>query len=172
VSSADPQDGILGSTALRGEVDTNIALYSESAHRIIAAETRIGRAIPPTIIKAQLIESSGADVVRNFILDVPFDDWKSEQTSKGERKRKATYEERIITYLSHRNGESATQQLILEEVEGKTVHLLAAIQKLKDGDTVTVSGKKHSATEPLTITLNRDALGFHDFMARYNTEKE
>jgi hypothetical protein len=72
VKTDDPFDSLLGSTALRGEPDTSIALYKEDRQPLIATETRIGRNIEPTILNAELVNSAGAHVVKDFSLAQPF----------------------------------------------------------------------------------------------------
>lgn len=170
VKSEDVFDGLLGSTALRGEPDTSVAIYGEGSQRVIATETRVGRNIPPTLLKAQVVESAGAHVVREFSLDVPLSDWKAEQTGKTERRRKLSYEERVIAYLTGRNNGFASQELLLEEVEGKRASLLEAIQQLKKAGVVEITGTSHSPADPLTLSLNRDSLRMNDFINRFNTE--
>jgi hypothetical protein len=54
VQTDDPFDSLLGSTALRGEPDTNIALYKEAGQHVIVSETRMGRHIAPTILRAEV----------------------------------------------------------------------------------------------------------------------
>jgi AAA domain len=52
VYTDDPFSMLLGSTALRGEPDTNIVLYKEGNQRIIATEGRVVKNIPPTFLEA------------------------------------------------------------------------------------------------------------------------
>lgn len=172
VRTEDPFDALLGSTALRGEPDTNIAMYGEGGQRIIATETRIGRSIPPTLLKAELVESAGANVIRDFSLDVPLSDWQQSRAEKSERKRKMSHEERIIRYLQSRDNLTATQALTLDEVEGKDTYKLAAIQTLMDAGVIMVTGKKQSPTDPLTLHLNQGSLRIHDFVNRFDGRTE
>lgn len=167
VKTDDPFDALLGSTALRGEPDTSIALFQEGGDRLIATETRMGRIIPHTVLNAQLVTSGGADLVQSFSLGEVFEQRKAAKKEKTQRKRKQSYEERIVTYLSSRNNEAATQMLVLEEVEGKTERLLEAIQNLAAEKVVTITGAKHSPTDPLTLRLNRDSLRRYDFTNRF-----
>jgi hypothetical protein len=167
VRTDDPFDSLLGSTALRGEPDTSIALFQESGDRVIATETRMGRTIPQTVLHAQLVASAGADVVQSFSLGEGLEQRKAAQKDRTQRKRKQSYEERIVTYLSSRNNESATQMLVLEEVEGKTERLLEAIQNLAAAKVLTITGAKRSPTDPLTLRLDRDSLRMYDFTTRY-----
>lgn len=171
VKSEDVFDGLLGSTALRGEPDTSIAIFGEGSQRVIATETRIGRNIPNTLLKAQLVESAGAHVVKEFSLDVPFDDWKAEQAGKTERKRRLSHEERIVDYLTE-HGDFAPQEVLLEGVEGKRKLLLEAIQRLKTAGVIEITGKSHSKVDPLRLCLNRNSLRVNDFINRFNTEDQ
>lgn len=164
VKTDDPFDSLLGSTALRGEPDTSIALFQDDGERVIATETRIGRAIPHTMLRAQLVTSAGADVVQSFSLGENLEERKANQKERAQRKRKQSYEERIITYLSSRSSETATQMLVLEEVEGKEERLLDAIKTLTTDNVVTITG-----TKPRTLKLNRDSLKLYDFSRRFDT---
>jgi hypothetical protein len=168
IKTDDPFDGLLGSTALRGEPDTNLAIYGEGGQRVLSTETRIGRNIPPTLLRADLAESAGANVVSNFSLDMPWSDWQKAQMDKSEHKRKLSHEERIITYLQNRVNLTATQSLTLDEVEGKNTYKLAAIQTLIEAGVVIVTGKKQSPTDPLTLQLNQSSLRLHDFINRFD----
>lgn len=168
----DPFDGLLGSTALRAEPDTNLVIYGEGGQRIFASETRIGRNIPPTLLHAELVESAGANVVSDFRLDVPLVDWQRNQKDRTELKRKASHEERIITYLQSRDNLSATKVLTLDEVEGKDTYKLAAIDALAEAGVITITGKRQSATDPLTLKLNPDSLRIHDFIYKFDGRTE
>lgn len=167
VRTEDPFDGLLGSTALRGEPDTNIAIYGEDGQRVVATETRIGRNIAPTLLKAQLVESAGADVVKNFSLDVLLSEAQQKRAEKTETKRKLSHQERIIAYLSAIPTEMARQSILLDEVEGKNAHKLLAIQNLIDAGVLKVTGKKQSPADPLTLHLNRQALPMLDFINNF-----
>jgi hypothetical protein len=161
VKTDDPFDSLLGSTALRGEPDTNIAIYRESGQHIITAETRIGKNIPPTILNAELMESEGADVVKEFYLGDPFNEWKTEKTEKSEKKQKIDYEERVIEYLRSCEDNSAPQEQVLKEVGGKRKRSFDSIKRLTDESVLTITGVRHSPTNPLTLTLNVDTLGVY-----------
>ena len=106
--TADVFDGLLGSTALRGEPDTTIAIYEDNRQRVVATETRVGRSLPPTLIKAEITDIAGANVVSNFRLDVTFADWQQMQSDKVDLKREATHEERIIAHLQGQQDLSDT----------------------------------------------------------------
>lgn len=86
----DPFDSLLGSTALRGETDTNIAIYQQDGQKVIATETRIGKNTSPTSLRADVVESEGADVVKGFVLDCLFDKWERR------RRRNATIGNRAV----------------------------------------------------------------------------
>lgn len=167
IKTDDPFDSLLGSTALRGEPDTIIALYDDVGQRLIATETRIGRSIPPTLLQASIVESAGAEVVGEFNLGIPFADWKRSNTQKSERQRKVTHEERIVGYLQGRHDNSAPYSEILEDVPGKTARKIEAIQHLIQNDVVTATGTKQSKANPLVLHLNETKLGFNDFLNRF-----
>ncbi|MGC1298880.1 MAG: hypothetical protein WA869_27970, partial [Alloacidobacterium sp.] len=167
IKTEDPFDGLLGSTALRGEPDTNLAIYGEGGHRIIATETRIGRNIPPTLLQAELVESAGADVVKEFSLGVLLSDAEKAKRDKSERKEKMSYEDRITAYLQDRPNLTAPQQLMLDEVEGRNEHKHKAIKALIEDGVLTVTGKKQSPTDPLTLRLNPELLQMHKLMNKF-----
>lgn len=154
IKTDDPFDGLLGSTALRGEPDTNIAIYGEGSLKILAAETRIGRNIPPTILHAELEESAGADVVKNISLSKPLAEWQGEQEEKSDLKRKETHEERIISFLQDCPDHIATREETLKAVKGRREIKIAAIQKMEATGMLIMTGVEHSPTNPLTLHLN------------------
>jgi hypothetical protein len=160
-------DSMLGSSALRGEFDSNLAIYAESGKRLITAECRMGRPLAPTILDAVVVTSEGCDVVKDFSLGDDFSKWSSDQKSRAETKRKASMEERIIAYLSAQPDERAEYKFVLENVEGKAAKKIeAAANLIKDG-VLKESGVKGSPTDPYTVTLDRDALQMHDFQNRF-----
>lgn len=167
LTTSDPFDSLLGSTALRGATDTNFALYEENRQRIIATETRIGRSIPPTILQAVKVTNAGADVVKDFSLDKSLEEWKSKQVEKAEVKRQVSHEARIIEYLQTIESGTAPQQAVLAEVEGKRVYKIAAIEALKAAGVVTISGVKQSPTNPLTLHLNKESVAMHKFIGLF-----
>ena len=60
---------MLGSTAFRAESATNIALFEQDGRRYIAAETRIGKHIPSTVIDARVVQLDvdiAADYVKGY----------------------------------------------------------------------------------------------------------
>ncbi len=153
IRTDDIFDSLLGSTALRGEPDTSLALYSEGGHRIIATETRIGRNIPPTILNASLEPFAGANVLTGLTLAQPFSEWSSLQNQKKGKVRDRTYEDGIIEFLSQCEGNWAFQELTLAGVKGRRENKLAAIDRLKDVGLVRVTGEKQSPKNPLKLHL-------------------
>jgi hypothetical protein len=162
----DPFDSMLGSSALRGEFDTNAAIFRDGNDRLFVTESRMGKALQPSILNAELIEMDDSDVVRNFSLGRPLDEVRSEQRERGERKRKLSHEDRIITYLSHRPNESAIYGMVIEEVEGNDQRLIEALTALIEGGVLKASGTKGSPTNPYTVALDRTALKMRDFINR------
>jgi hypothetical protein len=165
----DPFDAFLGSSALRAEADTNIVIFQQAGQKVLTTETRIGKSIPPTILDATLVESEGADVVKDFRLDGLFDEWKKEKTEKREQKQKVSYESRIIEYLKACDN-TAPQEQVLAKVQGKRESLLDAIKRLKDESVLSVTGVQRSPTNPLTLTLNPRQLSMY-YMSRGNFQK-
>jgi hypothetical protein len=162
VKAEDPFDSLLGSTALRGEPDSNIVIYKERVKHVIVTETRIGRSIPPTILEAELIEIAGADVVKSFSLGERYDSWSESKAEKRKKREAVRYEDRIIEALQGCENYTAPQEAVLGTVRGKNVHLHAAIQQLAEHGVVVRSGTPHSTTNPLRLTLKPEALPLHD----------
>ena len=148
VRTDDPFDGILGSTALRGTPETNIVLLNERGRRVIVSETRIGRAIPATILNAEMVTSAGSDVAKSYSLGNSFNQWEAETADKAEKKQAALYTLRVIDYLADCDGQTATQADVIKGVKGKTERTTDAIRTLESDGIVSSTGK------PKTITLN------------------
>jgi hypothetical protein len=153
----DPHDSSIGTTLLRGEPDTTIALHEEKGHRLITAQTRVGRSIPDTILLATEVESAGAHVVSSFSLDVKFADWKRDFEAEVETARKISHEDRIVSYLKERHDGSAPYSEVLKAVEGRTELNQGAIKSLVEKGILTVTGKKQSRTDPQILHLNENA---------------
>lgn len=147
VRCEDPFDGILGSTALRGEPDTNLVILNERDCRVIVTETRIGRAIPATVLSADVVESAGSNVVQGYSLGQPFDQWEDDQKESLAEKQSAMYAGRITDYLAGCEGQTALQSEVLKAVTGKTHHLLKAIKALESDGVLSAGGS------PKTLTL-------------------
>lgn len=156
-TTEDRFDSLLGSTALRGETDTNIVMYQEDNKRVFATETRIGKAIRPTIIGAQMVDSGDAEVVADFYLEGSFEEYKKENKAKCESQNNAMYEDRIIEHLKSCEG-VAGQEQVLKDVEGKRENLRVAIQRLTEQNVLSVSGVSRSPVNPLTLKLNVEQL--------------
>jgi hypothetical protein len=81
-----------------------------------------------------------------------------------------SYEQRIIEFLMGRDGHTATQQAVLDGVEGKRTNLIETIEHLAAKKVVEVAGVKHSPTNPLTLKLKMESLGMNSFMNRFGSE--
>ena len=154
VKTDDPFDGILGSTALRGETDTTFALYEENGQHVIAVETRIGRPFLPSILSAELVENAKAFLIRDFGLNGTFDEWKTAQLDSSKKRQSANYVERVMTFLEKCDNRTAPQSLVLSEVEGKTARIIEAIKHLETDGVLESSG----TPKTLTVSMDPDAL--------------
>lgn len=154
VKCDDPFDGILGSTALRGEPDTNIVLMNERGHRVIVTETRVGRAIPATILQAEMVTSAGSDVARDYILAEPFDQWDRDHKDRADKKQGADYTNRIMSFLAECEGQTALQSEVLKSVKGQTARIINAIKELEAECIVSASG----TPKMLQLNLSGEAL--------------
>jgi RecA-family ATPase len=167
-------DSLLGSTAIRGETDTTIALYEEGHQRIIATEVRRGRKIAPTILRAEIANSSidGAEIVSNFILQAPLEELKASQNAKEKQKRLLCQEEQLIRFLQSQDDYTAPQQLTVKSIKGRDASVLAAINRLEQERVITVSGVSHSPTNPQALTLNPDSIKMYDFINTFDGRTE
>lgn len=164
--TTDPFDAILGSTALRGEPDTNIVISNENGHRIIQTETRIGRNIPASVLKADLVESAGADVVENFWLDGTLKELKAQSQAKKEVMKAQTYEQDIIEFLRTRDTHSASRQQILANVVGSDQTILSVLQSLAVSGTIERTGAGMK-TDPYIYTLTEAKTATSEFLSNF-----
>lgn len=146
----DPFDSILGSTALRGETDTNFAIFEEYSRRVVAVETRIGRPFPPSLLTAELAENAGAFLVRDFALNQSLEEWKAAQQQSSKTRQTVSYAERVLACLENCEGKSSLQSDVLREVRGMTARVIEAIQSLESDGVLVSSGT------PKRLTLNAD----------------
>lgn len=167
VKTDDVFDGILGSTAIRGETRTNIVLHSDGRDRFIAAEAREGRGMPSTLLSASVVCVEGAEVVRDYALGELLSDKEERCRVNTDRKRKETYTERVIAFLETQTGFSAPKTALIENVTGNSQQLLRAIEQLTAAGVIAVSGTKQSSTDPLTLHLDQGALKTHRFMSNH-----
>jgi hypothetical protein len=134
-------------TALRGEPDTNVVIFEQHGERFITTETRVGRAIPASQLRAELVTSAGADVVKDFSLGVLLDDWQAEKRDMAEQKQAEDYQDRIIGYLQACACHTAPQQTVINHVTGQTKRKTDAIRLLTEMGVVVAEGS------PRTLTL-------------------
>ena len=163
----NPFDALLGSTALRGETDTNIVLYEEGMERVIAAEVRQGRGIDPVIFTAQLIDVAGSNVVKSYSLGQDVSVWKADVSSKKESKQKETIEDRVIQYMKNQPNGSETYAMLLEEVVGNKTSKIAAITKLIESGVLISTGEKQNNKNPTFLRLDNNALQTYEFGAKF-----
>jgi len=141
VKTEDPFDSILGSMALRAETDTNIVLYEEDGDRIIATETRMGRRLEPSILRAEIVMSAGAEVAKDFFLDGTLSERKDNRTAKVEKRKRASLDREVIAYLEECDGCTAPQTEIIAAIKGRTGSIIAAIHELTEARFVSTSGR-------------------------------
>jgi AAA domain len=151
VQTDDPFDQILGSTAMRGEPDTNLVIFGQNREqnreRFIISETRVGRAIQATQLLAELVTLAGANVISNLTLGMSLHEWEAEKGEKVQTRNGADFEHRIISFLQGCDGKAALQQSILRDVTGKTERKIDAINNL------TTAGILISEGSPRKLTL-------------------
>jgi AAA domain len=157
VEQSDPFDGILGSTSLRGEPDTNIViLQAEDGSKLLTAETRIGKFIPKTILMGETVEVEDSEVVKNFLLGSAYDDIKAALAEKKQDKKKETVESRIVSYLLTCEEHTTSQGQIMdaENVKGKTADKTVAISTLKKAGVISITEGQGKGS-PRTVKLNQ-----------------
>ena len=150
-ATSDPFDGFLGSTALRGVADTNLALFEEMGQHIIAVETRMGVPFPPSILKSDIVVQQRTTHVRDMHLGESFEAWKSGQSDSKKQRDATNYVDRVLTYLEGCEGQTSPQKDLLANVQGKQERLLAAIKQLESECLVMAEGS------PKVLTVNVDA---------------
>ena len=141
-STTDPFDAILGSTALRGESDTNLIIYEAEGRKVIASETRMGRAIPPTVLESTVIELGGANVPSEFHLGAALVDVQATDAEQISARQTGRYASDILDYLADCEDRSALQNDVLTSVTGKRASVLAAIKNLIDEGVLAVIEEK------------------------------
>jgi hypothetical protein len=123
-------DSFLGSTALRGSTDANLALSEEAGQRIVTAEVRRGRRIDPTLLESTMTVKDESDLVTGYGLGVPLKEWKEQRTQKSEEKDKASHAATILDFLKGQPGKTAPQEDILIGVGGRRQANIAAVRNL------------------------------------------
>lgn len=171
VYTDDPFSMLLGSTALRGEPDTNIVLYKEGNQRIIATEGRVVKNIPPTILEATLVDCEGADVVKDFSLGISLEQHDAEQSHKQASKSRISMEDRIKQCLNQCPNLTAPKAQLLKEVTGNNAEKIKAIDAMQQRGALKVEGVAQSKTNPLTVTLTNSATPLGQFMETFSVEE-
>lgn len=141
-------DSFLGSTALRGSTDANLALYDEAGQRIIAAEVRRGRRIDPTLLESAITVKDESDLVTGYSLGLPLKEWKEQRTEKSEKKDKASYAASVLALLKELPDKTATQEDILSAVGGRRQTKIETVRNLIAQGRVEVTSDK-----PKTLRL-------------------
>jgi hypothetical protein len=168
VMTENPLESMLGSTALRGETDTNIALYEGHSQRaIIVSETRQGRPLESTVLQASLTEIAGADVVQSFSLGQPLSHLQSKIKAKQEKNLVIDRERQVIEYLQSCESQSAPREHVLKNIVGNRERNSHAIDGLVKKGVISVTGKPHSPTDPLTLHFHTDNVDLHNLIAKF-----
>lgn len=153
VQTDDPFDGFLGSTALRGQPDTNIVIYQADGRMYITSEGRVGKKIPATELLAEMTEDEDGEVISNFSLGKQLSLMQSEQAEKKAAKKEINLQGRIVDFLAAREGYSSELKEILStnvtgnrSAKGEAIKELVAAGVLK-------SEEQPGQGSPETITL-------------------
>jgi hypothetical protein len=154
-NSTDVFDGMLGSTAWRAEGSTNIVLHEDKGRRYIAAETRVGRAIPSTELEARLVQMDidmEADYCIDYKLGGKLEDTQQEIAAKSEQRSKETLEGRMLGVIQTQG--SATHKELMA-VKGNTQKKVDVIKQLVADGIFLESGEKGSQQNPQTYSLSQ-----------------
>ena len=153
ISTDDPFDALLGSTALRGEPDTNVVIYdTENRMRVIEAEVRLGKRIDKTLLSAEIVESAGADIIKNFSLGKAYEAWQEETEEKKTRNKLDDTRNRIREFLQSKQNQEFPQEAALKELGGRRSDVLNAAHALCP-DGLEITGTPKSKTNPLVWKL-------------------
>ena len=167
----DQFDSMLGSTAFRAEADTNIIMFEgNDGRRYIAAETRIGKAIPSTVLEANLVQldaDNPADYIRDYHLGETMEGLKAEVAAKADRKKKMSIEDAMVALVTEKG--SATHKE-LNELTGKASAKVDAIKRLVGEGVLVVSGQAKSSKNPLTYSINQDRIQTWQFGRQFAAE--
>jgi AAA domain len=161
-SSDDRFDSVLGSSAIRGEFETNVLLYQQDGKRLIVSENRVGKAIEPTILEAQIVEAEEGDFVSSFALGARFSEWEDERNEASDAKRKVSVKDRLVIYLKERQGEYIPQSTVLKDVKGNSQSKCATIKEMIAEGLIMTTGVPNSTLDPYSLALNMDALPIYE----------
>jgi hypothetical protein len=167
----DVFDSMLGSTAFRAESATNIAMFENDGRRYIAAETRIGKHIPSTVIHAEVVQLSddiAADYVKGYQLGETLESNKAAIAERAEQKAKHAIEDRMFSLIQEKGSATHAE---LTRVTGNMQKKVKTIERLVECGVLLVSGEKGSQANPLTYSINDTMHGIH-MIGRNSTEVE
>jgi len=156
VKTDDPYDSFLGSTGIRGETDSNFAIYEADGQRLISSETRVGYPIQPSILHADIAEGADSCLVTNFSIGETHDEWKSRQTDRVVKGKRAALDLQIVEYLEAAGG-TATQKDVLEAITGRDANIIQAIKQLVEENFISAAGSPRM----LRLEMESDALAMY-----------
>jgi hypothetical protein len=165
VQTDDPFDGFLGSTALRGQPDTNIVIYQADGRMFITSEGRVGKKIPVTELLAEMTPVEDGEVISNFSLGTQLSQMQHEQADKKAAKKEINLQGKIVDFLAAREGcSSELKEILSTDVTGKRSDKSAAVKELIAAGMLK-SEKQPGQGSPEKITLLVDSPVYGIFMA-------
>ncbi|MDE1161322.1 MAG: AAA family ATPase [Acidobacteriaceae bacterium] len=158
----DVHEGILGSTALRGQTDCNIVLHKDDGDRYIAAETRIGRSLSSTLLLSDVEEYEGVDVVTSYSLGDTLDERREQMKANVVRKNHTGMIDRIVEHMRSQPNLTDLRADVLAAVKGQNQKKIKTLESMISNGVLIESGVKGSPTNPQTLRLDESKL----FLAR------
>ncbi len=148
----DPFDGFLGSTALRGETDTNIALYRSRGKQLLQSETRMGSPWEPTELHAELGSVGKSQMVTRFGLGSTLAQTNDEASAVQEQNTRRLLKSRIVASLREHGGEAKMSDCI-DSIPGNRQLKFEMRDELTREKVITMLGVAHSPNNPLRLKL-------------------
>ena len=148
----DPFDGFLGSTALRGETDTNIALYRSRGKQLLQSETRMGSPWEPIELNAELGSIGKSQMVTRFVLGSTLAQTNDEASAAQEQNTRRLLKSRIVASLREHGGEAKMSDCF-DSITGQRQLKFDVRDELIREKVITMLGVPHSSSNPLRFKL-------------------
>ena len=175
----DVFDSILGSTGIRAEFETNMAIFEDGGKRFFTAEVRTGyRKVEPTELVTTLedVELYGsvpdedgklmATVPTHFALGSSKESLDREAKTTADSDKQQDYEGDVINVLRS-SSDGVLYQTAIPAAGGNRTNVISAIDKLTAEGVIKTTGAKKSKRNPYTLHLNPERLSVWEFTHRY-----
>jgi hypothetical protein len=174
----DVFDSILGSTGIRAEFETNMAMFEDGGKRFFTAEVRLGRKVEPTELLTTLeeVELYGsvpdehgtlmATVPTHFALGSSKAVLDSAAKAKEDSAKQQDHEGDVINVLRS-SSDGVLYQTAIPAAGGNRTNVISAIDKLTAEGVIKTTGAKKSKRNPYTLHLNPERLSVWEFTHQY-----